>query len=845
MMTPRLSLNILLASAAWLRTPDGNAKAPYVPLHKKSVKEILAEYTFVADLTTQEDTRALKTDEIFWKYPFKIGSYSVSPTPDILTKAEDIPQTKGEGRPIEHLNRGRAAFIKGLEGDAKEFEIARQTWLKGRQLYGDNYPFHRRNDFFIANALLKRGFLALKYNGTDWQKSEVKVNLMNAATFLSWAFIVKVDQKDEYVEKMTPDGLLNLAKIYWKYQRYGASFGAATKGLEYLRKTGRKEHRSEFHRIIAEAHIKNSKSLEELRSEIQSKKEDPKAKPDDKNPKPEAKDQTTAAAESAPKTDAKDPKKEANAGEANPELDKFLQPDPNLKSDSYLEAMQEFDILIRQDPDNLEAVASAFARVGDLYYDLNNYELAEDAYALSHRIGESNRQFDPKRLLLRAEAQFWASDFSGAQKSIFTALEGDLHFEDTGEGLTADDRIWANLRMADIYLAQHKFDEAKLAYFKVSSQYGSSLPGRIAKLREACLELPIYEKNNVSHARETLEKYKSVTDLPVIVQEIAWTCQVQSYTDRERTEDMLERVKKFAERYPDAKILQSFVTPVREVQATKIEPYIKSNDRLKMVSFFEKNRKNLFPKVPEHLKILLFETYADIEDAKKASEFFNDYTSSPDSDLKILRLAAVSSELSKDKKWAKISEKYMKIIQKRTWSIEPDALVLRYYQRLRFAKPSEHDLSTLHTLALHFARENPTNYCDLEYPLLSKMSQSSRYDKIVKKRVNVLISATMPTLFKSDESCALSLLELEARYILKDTDSLANAYLSRSSWPLVGGYLHLYWIVAEQVNARGNSLKAKMMWDVLKEKAPEGSPEREFAAARLDPGRTENEKLWQ
>ncbi len=770
MMIRRQSLNSLLFIIALSGMPStADAKKPYIPLHERSVKEIINQYTFVADLTQQEDTRPLKIDEIFWRYPFKLDPVTFSPTPDLLAKPEDVPQTKGVGRAIEHLNRGRSAFILGLEGDSTEFENARKIWLTGRHLYGETYPFHRRNDFFVANAFLKKAFLALRANNLDWGKPEVKGNLDNAATFLSWALIVKRDQKDEYIDQFLPSGLLNLSKIYWRYNRVGGAYGAAETRLEHLRKTGLKDDRSDFHQILAEAHIVRR---------------------------------------------------------------------------GYLEAIQEYDVLIRHDPDHLEAVANAFARVGDIYFDLNNYELAEDMYALSNKVYQQATQFDPKRLLIRAESQFWIGDFVGAQKSIFRALEGEALYEDASLGLSKEDRSWASLRMADAYLALKKYDEAKLAYFKVSSDFGSSLPAKIARLREACLELPIYERNNVKHARELLEQSKSMQGVPEIVQEIAWTCQVQSYTDRERTDDMVNRVRKFAERYPEAKILKSFVTPIREVQATKIDPYIKSGDTLSMVSFFEKNRQTLFPKVPQDLKIRLFEAYADMENSKKAAEFYHDYQTTPDSDLKILRLAAVSGELSKDKKWLKEHKDMAAIVRKRLWRIEPSDLVLRYYQRIRFASPQ--DLVTMHTLAHHFAKENPTYYCDLEYPLLSKMAQDKghAYKDLVSKRVNALIAGAMPALFKTDESCALSLLELEARYLLKSSDELANTYLTRESWPLVGGYLHLYWIIAEQVNERGNNLKARMMWDMIKAKAPEGTSEREFATARLDATKTENEKLW-
>src|SRR6185437_9778190 len=104
--------------------------------------------------------------------------------------------------------------------------------------------------------------------------------------------------------------------------------------------------------------------------------------------------------------------------------------------------------------------------------------------------------------------------------------------------------------------------------------------------------LPFYDGNNVAHARELLEDAKD-EDIPGVAKEMGWACQVGSYTDRERTPEMIERVRDFADAYPESRFLKSFVVPVRTYQASQIEPYFKAGDKYRALSFFEKNRRNL------------------------------------------------------------------------------------------------------------------------------------------------------------------------------------------------------------------------------------------------------------
>src|SRR5690606_35649812 len=143
------------------------------------------------------------------------------------------------------------------------------------------------------------------------------------------------------------------------------------------------------------------------------------------------------------------------------------------------------------------------------------------------------------------------------------------------------------------------------------------------------LEMPDYgpadSDRNVVHARNLLEASKNM-DLPEPARELAWACHVLSYTARERTPEMLQRVRDFYQAYPYARsFLEQMVEPVREFQASKIEEFLKSKDYYSATQFFETNRATLFKKIDDPLRRDLFVAYMDIYDAQAAKEFYPVY----------------------------------------------------------------------------------------------------------------------------------------------------------------------------------------------------------------------------
>lgn len=801
-LVPRPAAALPAKSPAKVKARSPARQEPTRPLHERSVDEILEKYTFVGDFEEKDAERPL-ADEIFWRYPYKLPPVEFPIHYQLDNPKEEMPATPGSGRAVDHLNRGRVAFLDG------KYDEAKATWLSARARFGQDYRYHRRNDYFIGQAFMQLAMATKKIQRQGWDSGDVRKTFDNASIFLSWAFIVKVDIADDFLDVVTPKSLYNLAAIYWRYGRYGGAFGAAETGLNFLRKTGRRDYRPQLHRMVAESHI---------------------------------------------------------------------------ASRNYLEAAQELDTAIRQDRDP-EQAAQAFARVGDMYFDLNNYELSADVYALAAKIERDLNLVNPVSAVLYGESLFWLGDFSAAQQMFHYALASQIRSDLSGVGLPTKSSktagmamaprllsllpeemaSWAALRIADAFLAKWRLaqrqgdqeaskkhlEAAQLEYYRVGREYRGQLAASVAKVRSACLELPEYGGQNIRHARQLLEEAKGAATMPLLVQEIAWACQVASYTQREKTADMLDRVRKFAAAYPESRFLQTFAEPVRDFQASTIETYFSANDPYRVLSFFEKNRQSLFPKVDHDLASRLFVTYADLHRAKAAGEFWDAYAQTPDSDLKVMRQMAVileqggsSSKEPAGRAWAKREAALAREMLKRQWTIGPDKFALNYMDRLNVSSPGPEHLPWLYRLAKHFGDQDEQYQCDLEYPLLSRLNARDEYQTLVADRVSELIKKQLPDLFKRDESCALSLLELEYSRLKSDPRRLAASYLQRAEWPLVAGFLHQYWMISEHINAAGDRQNARRLWQIIRDKGTPDAPEVEFAKARLEPVKTEFEKLW-
>ncbi|MES2746577.1 MAG: tetratricopeptide repeat protein, partial [Bdellovibrionota bacterium] len=403
-----LSLVALGNTELWAKNSK-KTKLSAKPIERKpTADEIVKNFTFIGDFDIKDETRNNST-EIFWRYPSTIPKVNfemkLEQSPEKL-KA-NFPITMGQGRAIEHLNTGRNLFLEG------NYEDARQTWLSGRARFGKNYDYHRRNDYFIASAFLYKSYKNWLANGKKWDVPELRQDFVNGNSFLSAAFDKKKDIADDLLDSVAPNAYYNQAVVLYNYERWAGVVGSATLGLDFLRKTGRTEHRRDFHRMLAET---------------------------------------------------------------------------SIRGQDYLEAVRAIDLTLRQDQDSATS-ASLFARVGDIYFVLNNFELAEEVYEAANRIDNEHRQIKPSQFVLRGESLFWMGRFEEARKHLQYALNSQSSPR-ADEVLGDDMQALASLRIADTYLAEKNMEKAKVAYFTHTQDFRGHPTENFAKLRLACLELP-------------------------------------------------------------------------------------------------------------------------------------------------------------------------------------------------------------------------------------------------------------------------------------------------------------------------------------------------------------------
>lgn len=758
-----------------------SSKMMVKPLEEQSFSEILKKYYFIADIQPKSAVRSI-SDELFWKYPLLVPKTIFSIDYTFGDNEGEIIATQGSDRAIQHMNRGRVLFYE------KKYEEARKTWLSGRARFGKEYEFHRRNDYYIALSFLRLAKQMDDLFKGDLSKDELRLSFANAATFFNWAFIMKKDLSDAFLDQITPKALYTLAAIYYRFNRYNGAHGAADEGLNFLRRTGRKDYRHQLRRLIAETWIRNS---------------------------------------------------------------------------SYLEALQELDTAIRQDPDK-EQVALSLARVGDIYFDLNNYELAEEVYGISQAVAKEVGEYVPASLILRGESLFWLGEFSKAQQILETGVmllkRASQSYLDTNRYIA-----WAELRIADAYLARFSqnqapsyltnnqnelLDKAKLAYYKVAHEFPNTEPAYIATIRRSCLELPFYQGKNIKHARETLENADK-WQLSLQALELAWACKVASYTQRERTDDMVERVRAFAKHYPNSRFLASFVDPVKKVKAAKLDDYLNSNQYYLATLYYENYRNKLFKQLSDKRKKGLFHSYVAIGESSKAASFWSKIDDSSNSEIDLIRQAVFLSELLEEdrknyKKNLTANQTFANSLIKKTWTLQASEEIIGYINRIQMSFAGGYHSEWLYHLISNWNNTVTDNQCNLLYTILSKWADNSlrRSKSDIWQAVEMVVDKNFPDLITKDKECSLAFLDLEAKLARSFPDKYAQNWLNRLKWPKLRPIVGHIWMVSEMLSDLGKLEEAHKLWVYLSENIPDSFPEKKLAKIRLDKSKTEFEDLW-
>jgi tetratricopeptide (TPR) repeat protein len=783
------ALTTLLALLAFSAAPCFAAskpkKASLAPPQEKpfdlktaSFKEILDRYVFIADFNQKSPERPI-SDEVFWKYPFKLPpvKFEIDTTTYDLRKL--VFQMRGSGRLMAMYNDGRAAFLD------KEYSKASEIWFAGRQEFKNDASVNKTLEFFLGvNAL---AFYQQKISDLKNPPSEKDIDglLKQVSYFFASVFILRRDVPIPAIDVYAPWALYNIAAIYQRFDRMPSVYGAATEGLAALLKDGKSLHRSELRQLIAEAHIKNQ---------------------------------------------------------------------------DMLSAVQELDTALRQDPNPGQATR-IFNRAGDIYYDLNNYELAEDMYGMANALGRESRVYNAAQAVLRGETAFWLGKFEEADRMLSFALDAAMRVP--GHDWLQDSQTlpWVTLRLADTYLARASaakdkkrnelFAKARLAYFNTQTNYPNSEAARLAEIRGACLELPTYAGNNVKHARELLKSVKEKNDVPEQLMELVWACHAKSYSSREKTDEMVELIKEFSDKYPRSKHLASMIDPVRDVQAAKIDSYFEKKQWESATEFFEQRRSSLFPKISDKLASKLWNAYVATSRSKEAEEFWRPKLEQGNTDLDVLRRAAFLYEAGNDRSKNKdvLSTERRNLDQRlltRAWGEKPSKEEVDYVGRVLASSRASSAYPWVLKLQDQWTKNDPESGCSVLFPLLSRIQSDKKARVLLKnelvRRTKEFGDSKLAELREKDPACFQSWVDLEARIL--PPSKIDETYSARKDWPLTGAWLERSWAWSEDLNLRGKVKDAREIWQRIAESAPKESFEYKMAKTRLDPSRTEYESLW-
>ncbi|MFK7872943.1 MAG: tetratricopeptide repeat protein [Oligoflexales bacterium] len=511
-----------------------------------------------------------------------------------------------------------------------------------------------------------------------------------------------------------------------------------------------------------------------------------------------------------------------------------------IKNRAYPPAIIQLDRALRQDPDPYRA-ALIFSRIGDIYFDLNNYELAEDMYHLSIRVQREHQSLAPSQLALQAESFFWMKKFSKAQEIFQRSLDSYGTHTDV---LPVQTRPWVLLRIADAFLARSYLKDttekekmelqhqAVVQYSKVAHHFPNHEAAQIAELRSTCLQFPKYQKKNVIHARNKMHSLRR-EKIPFLAHEMSWDCEINSYISRESGEIIIEKVKEFLSHYPDSERSKKWIEPVRNAQAIKIYKYIQQKDDYGTIGFYLANRDTLFQKVDPKLAKILFKIFITLgkqEDAHHLYETFKNHIET-DHDKLIQAVYIVENEnMNKNGLAEDLTIHHTE---------EHEFLLTRILQ-----SKHGHFLTPWVFKIKNQWEKNPILLCDQILPLLSSWPHNTETE-MRDKTVIEIAEQELPDLLTDDEVCGITLLDLELEQAIDRRDAHRLAlWTKRTSWPLTPSILRIQWIAAEKLYELGRKKDAEFLWSYIS-KQPLQTYEVKFSKARLQDIHTEHNSLWE
>ncbi len=530
-----------------------------------------------------------------------------------------------------------------------------------------------------------------------------------------------------------------------------------------------------------------------------------------------------------------------------------------IRNQDLLSAIQELDTGIRQDPDPLQATRM-FNRVGDIYYDLNNYELAEDMYSMAGAIDRERKTYSPAQELLRGESFFWLGRAKEAENIFRVAT--DFAFQTQGDDWLANNKTlsWGLLRIGDALLIRAQtanpserkelLEKSRLAYFRVQSEFPKSEAANIAEVRGTCMEMPSYIGNNVKHAREYIETVKKEKGIPEKLMELVWACDAGSYSDREKSDLMVSKIQEFSSKYPTSHFLDSMLQPVKDVQGSKIMEYFKNEQWEHATEFFEQRRGLLYKKITPELAANLWVAYVETGRSQLAAEFWPEVRGKKlNNDYDMLRQATFLFEMSSTKSEAKYRKDLAaanKALISWEWDELPSDAEMDFISRVLASKAVATAYPWILNLQDAWTVGDEMASCNVIFPFLSRINSDVKSPATARaevvRRTLAFGEGKMLDIKVKDPTCFQSWLDFEAKIL--SVAAIDKIYTTRETWALDGPWLERAWTWSEALYARGKRPEAVKLWQQIADKGPKDSFESRMAKSRLDPLKTEYEQIW-
>ena len=347
----------------------------------------------------------------------------------------------------------------------------------------------------------------------------------------------------------------------------------------------------------------------------------------------------------------------------------------------------------------------------------------------------------------------------------------------------------------------------------------------------------LYKGNNVKHARDFLEKVKTNFSFPPRAQELALACYVGSYTQRERTQKMVDAVKEFADKYPESKFLSAMVEPVRQVKKGELKKLFDNKKYDLAVKFYEENKEKLFSKnMLAENKFNLFNTYFLRGDVTNAKDFWIGYkehfsskrpkeigrSNVPNSmSENIKRLVFLEEVTNEDETFKEELASFQEEVNKLE---EPNFENIDNFLVTRL-KLADKDMSTLPVLVkvvLNSGRKNVQGLCEVFVPTISKYLNQNPSEGVLSEiapEIKSIIELNYMNMAKDGLDCADGLLDLELKVYQKLNRDLlyAKNWHARMDWGLTKIVLAHLWSASEIFAQERDQTQAIEIWQKIKD----------------------------